>query len=158
MRTYEEIHAKLKAVASDDLFGHWVEALMIFLPFEEAQPYLNDTTVAKSSRVWEEQFQEANTRESVLNVAEKYMGFAWDKVQDHRGLSAGRSIEKMEAWLWLLGDGDKIDWERYSPYGAPILAEICKLYNWPVPESPELSRMISGNTCEPNCNQGCRGF
>ena len=32
------------------------------------------------------------------------MTFAWDKANNERNLSAGRSINHFEVWLWLLGD------------------------------------------------------
>jgi hypothetical protein len=60
-----------------------------------------------------------------------YMSFAWDKANNCRGLSAGRSIDHMKAWLWLLGESEmaaKI--AHFSHYGKPQLRAICERFGW----------------------------
>lgn len=56
----------------------------------------------------------------------EYMPFAWEKANNCRGLSAGRSLAHYTAWLWL--DGDNEIWptlEDYEYYGKDKLVEIC---------------------------------
>jgi len=66
------------------------------------------------------------------------VAFGWGKVRNHRGLSADRTILKMKAWLWLLGDDEleafAADYANYPQYGAPILKAICEKYDFPIPE------------------------
>ena len=88
-----------------------------------------------------------------------YMGFAWSKAEDHRGLSSARSISKMQAWLWLLGDDELYAYAsgegNYPQYGAPILARISAKYGFAVPQSEGLRRMIKGLPCVESCKDGC---
>lgn len=58
------------------------------------------------------------------------MPFAIEKAMDGRGLSASRSISKMQAWVFALGETDAINWERYADYGRPILRQICERYGF----------------------------
>lgn len=82
----------------------------------------------------------------------KYMEFAWDKVADQRGISASRSIEKMQEWAWLLGDDEVVAWcndlALYPQYGAPILGRICEKYGFPIPESDILPYYLRGEDLE----------
>jgi hypothetical protein len=109
-------------------------------------------------------------REIIIEDMKEYYGFALEKATDHRGLSAGRSIEKMEAWVWLLDDGnyEKIHWSWYTNYGAPILKEIGDIYGFEylgkeegeyadyIKESNQkFLNMANGKPCRPDCNEGC---
>lgn len=128
MKTQEEIVARLNQ--SDSMFGFDRSVLVPFLDLEHAKPFL-----VPDMTDWT---QVPLDRETVLNQMREYMDFAWRKVEDHRGLSASRSVEKFEAWLWLLGDEPVIadfDAAPYENYGAPKLHVVCKAYGLPVPES-----------------------
>ena len=101
----------------------------------------------------------AHQRDAVLANMREYMDFAWGKVEDHRGISASRSVEKFGAWIWALGDEEtlrKFEATNYAPYGAPQLAFVCATYGFPIPGSSELARMIDGEPCIPGCQDGCR--
>lgn len=58
-----------------------------------------------------------------------YMVFAWSKIMDEKGLSAGRSVIKLGAWLRVLGRDDLYeiisDDDLYLPYGAPAIEKVC---------------------------------
>ena len=57
------------------------------------------------------------------------MGFAWDKANNRRGLSSGRSIDHMRTWLWLDGKDDLAEQiEDYEYYGKPQLVAVCNEY------------------------------
>jgi len=73
-----------------------------------------------------------------------YMSFAWSKCLDHRGLSASRSVDRMNHWCWFLGVEDSIDWDNYAQYGAPILYAICKKFDFPIPDDPNVEIMVRG--------------
>jgi len=126
------------------------EVLIGYLTFQNAAPYLKSDV------------QEHEWTQQTDPIAEmkSYMEFAWDKASDHRGLSAGRSVNKMQAWLWLMDDplwqeieDDKIP---YKNYGAPILLRICEKHDLPIPEHDAgVLRMALGKKCRHDCNEGC---
>lgn len=96
----------------------------------------------------------------VRDEMRQYMAeVGWDKVLGHRGISAGRTVEKMTAWLWLLGDDEMVrfaeDDSNYPQYGAPILKAICEKYGFPIPDDPAARRMAVGRRCVPDCDEGC---
>lgn len=159
MRTQEEIVAKIKA--SDSMLGFELEVYSAYLTFEAAKPLLNQKALeeVESKAEWDKGVKEPN-RDNLLADMGKYMAFAWEKVEDHRGISAGRSVEKMEAWLWLLEDEETLEAVKYAPYknyGAPKLKVICDKYGFPVPDSDALRRMIDGDHCGADYTCGCGG-
>lgn len=142
MRTPEEILAQCQL--SESFFRFDVDALTEFLTFDQARPLFKDEALRTG---WK---SEPITREAVLAKMRDYMEFAWDKVENHRGLSASRSIEKMEAWIWLLGDDDAarlVAATYYTNYGAPKLACICERYGFPIPDDEGIRRMIRSQPC-----------
>ena len=151
MRTPEEIVAKCQD--KDDWLGFTAQALAPFLAFEQAKPLLKEDA---SPDNW--CAPKPLTREAVLADMREYMTFAWDKAWNHRGISAGRSVTKMEAWIWLLGDDavlKGVESTSYENYGAPKLALICQTYGFPVPDEEGIRNMIAGKPCCPDCDQGC---
>lgn len=131
------------------------EVLVPYLPFSHAQEFLKPEVTQDS---WPELPQPISP-EKVLADMKGYMEFAWGKVQGHRGLSANRSVSKMKAWMWMLGDQDLCrlcdDEYSYPQYGAPILAAISRKYDCPIPDSLYLANMIQGEPCQPGCADGC---
>lgn len=59
-----------------------------------------------------------------------YLVFAWGKALDERGISAGRSLQKLSAWLNLYGRSELSeilnDPSLYNPYGAPALLKVSR--------------------------------
>ncbi|MFA9204904.1 MAG: hypothetical protein ACEQSH_00450 [Bacteroidia bacterium] len=129
-RTPDEIVAHMRGIADTDYFGHQRGDLMDWLPFSHAKEWLKPeatkTDWTKTQRPY------PLTRERVLQEMLGYMPFAWGKANDCRGLSAGRSVEHMTAWLWLLGDplGERLE-GMYAYYGKTCLRAICEAYGWP---------------------------
>jgi hypothetical protein len=127
MRTQQEIVEQIKKqVAEALLFDFGISNLLVYLDdYETAKPFLNEG-------VTEEQFKEATKgrrtpQEEILD----YMGFAWEKANDCRGLSAMRSLQHMKAWLWLDGKDallDRIHIDDYTLYGKPQLRAISEEY------------------------------
>lgn len=155
MRTDEEILARIEAVTDEDWMGTTRANLIIALSFEAAKSFLTEEAVANGPAGWAEHV--TDTDEKVLKAMTDYMDFAVGKAVGHRGLSAGRSIDHYRAWVWLLGDEhfDAIDWENYTNYGAPILAQIAERYDIPVPADDDFVNMSKGLPCEPKCYSGC---
>ena len=86
-----------------------------------------------------------------------YMAFALGKAEDHRGLSAGRSVDKLRAWAWVLCDDDRFreGQQPYRNYGVPILKAMCEHYGFDFPQHGPLQAMAQGLPCRPDCNEGC---
>jgi|WetSurSiteA1Bulk_404760.scaffolds.fasta_scaffold25735_2 hypothetical protein len=151
MRTYEEIRRRVAEIGDRDFFGFESGDLLGALPREELPALALKDLPAEYK-------PEGLDRESVLGRMREYMTFALDKAENHRGLSASRSISHFRAWVWLLGDEDfkAVDWENYAPYGVPILKQICVRYEFPNPFSGILARMATGEPCQHDC-EGCTG-
>jgi len=125
--TQQEIVDRFNARKDGDMFGFEVSEYVPFLDFEHARPFLKAVVTAEE---WEKCRKPA-TRGAVVAVMLDYMPFAWEKANDQRGLSAGRSIAHYVAWLWLAGERD-LAWEieEYTDYGRPQLRKICARFGW----------------------------
>ena len=153
MRTPQEIINYYEVHTANDFLGFLGDVLLGQLPFEDAKPYLKDEATEED---WGKPIPD---RETLLAAVADYMEFAWEKCVGHRGISATRSVQKMQAYMFLLGEDEleavTQDESRYSQYGAPILWEICKKLGWPVAEGPEAERMARGLPCIDGCEMGC---
>ena len=153
LRTQDEIAERIRASRDDDFLGFRAEVLIGYLDFEHVRPFLKpDATPGEWTP---DPLDEA----SVAEAARKYMDFAWDKARGHRGISAGRSIDKLTEWIWLLGRDDvveAIELAAYEQYGVPKLVAICEAMGWPIPEGEDVKRMAQGLPCRPDgCDEGC---
>jgi hypothetical protein len=170
MRTQEEIVEMCRAEEhADPVFGIFTTEILIpYLDGEHAKnPYPEDekskiTFLRKNVKpeAWNKEVHHSHkTDEDVLEEMKAYMGFAWEKVTNHRGISAIRSVTKMRAWLWLLGDDELYELatreDNYTNYGAPILLKICEKYMFDVPDSREVVNMAAGRKCRGDCSDGC---
>lgn len=156
MKTQQDIVDRLKT-DSGQMFDFFPEIAINFLTFEQAKPSLNQEKLdTEEGKELEKSWSVAPlTEEHVLAELKDYMSFAWDKAQDHRGLSASRSTSKMEAWCWLLDREKEIDWDNHENYGAPILKQICELFDIALPEYQGVLNMAEGKRCMPDCSMGC---
>jgi hypothetical protein len=126
VRTDAEVVAEIHRVSPMDIFGFYSSELIVTLPYTLAQPFLNESATA-------EDYGHAKPRDtdSIKGRVLDYMQFAWDKANDRRGLSAMRSLARMKAWLWLLGeDALAAKMDNYTYYGKPQLRAICIKYGW----------------------------
>ena len=117
-RTQEQILVRIKEIESDDFFGFQTSDLIQFLTFENAKPWLKEGVAAEQ---WEQGVDP-------VELIKDYLPFAWDKANNCRGLSAGRSLEHMKAWVWLDDKPDLLKQieEDYEYYGKPHLVKICE--------------------------------
>lgn len=125
-RTTQEIIARIEAIKEHDWLGTEQSDLIDFLPYEDAKQYLKP-------EVTKEQW-EARTVTPPLEQAKDYLTFAWDKANNCRGLSAGRSLNHLRAWLWLAGhdeivDGHFNDYTHYGKFQLVIASEVVG-FNW----------------------------
>jgi hypothetical protein len=155
-RTADEIVQQIEVVQAEDPFGFQRDMLLPALPFAlAAARYLKPGTTAVE---WEA-VRTADV-EQVTEAAKRYLTFAMDKADQHRGISANRSVAHYQAWLWLLGKDDRIDWEAYPRYGAPILRRVAEVMGWQDVwdghTTLALERMSRGLVCTPDgCPDGC---
>lgn len=157
MRTQDQLAQAAKTPKS--FFGFDAEVYLNYLDFEHAKPFLKEEFLANpdAEKEWNAQRSDL-TEERVKTDMREYMEFAWGKAIDHRGLSANRSIDKMMALLFVLGDdefAEKVEATPYPQYGAPKLALICEKYGFPMPDSPMAVNMAKGLPCHPGCDNGC---
>lgn len=118
MRTQQEILERIKKVEDSDFLGFQRSELLAYLDFENVKPFLKDGVTESE---WKKE-----TR-SPTQVMIDYMPFAWDKANDKRGISAGRSIEHYVSWLWLDGNDElSSNISDYEYYGKPQLIQICE--------------------------------
>jgi len=153
MRSQEQIVSFCKE-AMHAVFGTFtLEVLVPFLEPENAKQFVSPKT---DMAEWH---QVQLVEESIVNEMAHYIGFAWEKVRMHRGLSAIRSVIKIRAWLWLLEDEELYVFvckdENFTNYGAPILKAVCEAYKIPIPNDRAILRMVDGNKCRPDCDWGC---
>ncbi len=124
-RSQADIVSRIEAIKSTDFFGFRTSDLIGFLDFEHAKPYLKpEATAANWTAI-------SSDRNSVLKTMEDYMDFAWEKANDCRGISAGRSMAHYTEWVWMLGDENLFgNLERYEYYGKDNLVKLCQHYGW----------------------------
>lgn len=155
MRTPEQIVDRIEN--HNDMFGFTTAVLLDYLPWEQAKQYLKDEGHAEWEAKWPETYREP-TPENVLPVMQDYMEFALEKAENHRGISASRSVLKMTAWAWLLEDEEllqKIEEAPYENYGVPKLKAICWHLGWPFPDDEWAQNMAASRRCCPDCDEGC---
>lgn len=151
LRTQEQIanYIQKNRDSHEDVFGFMAEVLIGYLDFAHAKPFLKPEAKPEDWKT------DPLTREHVIETMRDYMSFAWQKCEDHRGISAGRSVQKMQAWCWVLGEDHLIDWEEFAQYGAPILLAVSQRYGFEIPTSDAVARMALGEYCRPDCEEGC---
>ena len=158
MKTQDEIVKFLKR-KDPSFFGFDREVLLQYLDFAHAKEFLKEGVTEEE---WKNSRSLANhselTREHILEEMKTYMrDYGWPKTQDHRGISANRTIEKMEAWGFIIEGQEFVDKLKsipYPSYGAQKLKWICEKFGFPIPDDAETVNMMNGKPCVPTCH-GC---
>lgn len=155
-RTQEEIITQIDEIAKDDTFGFQTDVLISALDFENAQSLLVSEITADK---W------ATVRiHDCVSAAQDYLVFAINKIVNHRGLSAIRSVDTLSTYAWLLGRDDVVSAmadAEYTNYGAPKIKVFAQLMGWPWPgdvtetKQMQLERMANGMSCTDHCSMGC---
>ena len=126
MRTDQEIIERTKEIKSRDWMGTMTGDLVSRLSFDAAKQFLRDDATEAD---WGD--PKPRDHEAIKAEILDYMPFAWDKANNNRGISAGRSLDHMSAWLWLLGRNKAADEVlHYDMYGKPQLRAICEEFGW----------------------------
>lgn len=148
---YNDLNNRDRHGDPHDGMGFKREVLLDYLDFEHARPYLKDDAT-------QQEWDQAHSRETLRQAAEGYYDFALGKIEDHRGLSAMRSVDKLETYAWLLGRDDVVQAMSEAPYpqyGAPRVKAYADGLGllWPIDEL--YTRMAAGQPCEDDCEMGC---
>jgi len=156
MRTQDEIVAKCIEVEKD-AFGFFTsEVLIPYLDQEHVKPFLRKKDEISS---WHEVHNHHQSDEDVLTGMREYIGFAWQKVYKHKGITAITAVAKLRAWVWLLGDDELYRWtgleESCRNFGAPAFKRVSERYVFEIPDLKEVQNMASGRKCRPDCDEGC---
>ena len=155
MRTIDEVRARFKELDEhkkdpnkgiEDFLGFQRESLMQFLP-----------------ECWELEGRRdqcpALTEDNVRSALVDYLGFAFSKAINHRGISANRSVDKLKTWAWVLGRNDLVEFaddkSNYQNYGVPVLKRFAQAFDVAPPDF--IKNWPDGGPCEPGCEQGCGG-
>lgn len=124
-RTQDEILARINDIATlereQDMFGKRREVLIYALTAEAAvaNGFIKDGVTAEDLLSGVEPW---TGPDGTLDRAREYLDFAVMKIADERGLSASRSVDAFQEYVWLLTDDSTeavyltVD---YAPYGQP---------------------------------------
>ena len=126
MRTQNERVERYKKRKSDDMMGFEVHMYIPYLDYQHAKEFLKPDVIEKE---WNKENYIPLTDEGIKKVAVDYLEFAWEKANGCRGISAMRSLQHYQAWLWLLGNNEFDDLDEYEFYGKPQLERICEFLN-----------------------------
>ena len=123
MRTQQEILERWVA-CEDDFLGFETGEYVRALPSEALEPH-------RGGRIQEDadllsHIPDLNNGDALAKQMHEYMDFAWEKANGCRGISASRSMSHYKAWLWMVGEDQFEDIERYQFYGKDELVRICE--------------------------------
>lgn len=125
LRSQDDIVEEIERIKDDDFFGFKTGDLIGYLDYEHAKKYLKPEVMSEEWKFL------PSDRESILEEMKNYMDFAWDKANNGRGISAGRSLAHYTVWTWLIGDQGRFgDLEDYQYYGKDNLRKLCDAYGW----------------------------
>ena len=123
MRTQEELVKRYKERKKSDVFGFEVSEYVKFMEYEFVKSYLK-------KEITKEQWNKMKgNQENIRQIMIGYIPFAWEKANNCRGISAERSINHYQAWLWVEGEWSDEEIEKlgnYQYYGKNELRKICK--------------------------------
>lgn len=132
----------------ESLFDFRPEVLASYLLYNDIKDDLTEEAVKayeSGEKTWT---RITDIKEAVAEFLD-YMEFAWGKAEGERSISAGRSIDKLGMWLWIMNRKDLSDIIQknslYNPYGAPALISVCDSMGITVPKS---LREFSKNKCK----------
>ena len=128
MKTHQQILDRMEAVKEVDWMGTQRSDLVQHLPFALAKPFLKGDVTEDQ---WIERTKDVMTP---MDSIKDYLPFAWDKANNGRGLSAGRSLEHILTWLWLEGY-DRLVKEHFNEYDAYgkkqlVIASLLVNFDW----------------------------
>lgn len=129
LKTSKEARQKHTETRSEDVLNFIQEILIQFIAFEDIKDIIDPEHLPKIESGEEVWLEPLSLEEAVQDFLD-YMVFAWGKALDERGISAGRSIQKLGTYLWLFSRPDLEELIKkdslYYPYGRPALRKVCE--------------------------------
>ena len=110
MRTQDEILEQLTVIEKGDVLGFGRSVLIDFLDYEHAAPFLKE-------EVTKAEWDEVRKDEPLAEIRD-YLPFAWEKANNYHGISAYRSLVKIEQWAWMSGNEELMRMVNSDSYGA----------------------------------------
>lgn len=161
-RTQDEILARFQKAIKDGGKGLGA-ALAAEFRTEVLASAMTLDTLKKIDPNYEGDAEKYPTIRDFKAYGQEYLEFAITKALDHRGLSAGRSIEKLQEIAWLLSRNDVIEAMNeagYTNYGAPQLKAFAEKMGFEFKvgqycEQADLDNMAAGKPCHKGCQEGC---
>jgi hypothetical protein len=158
MRTQEEIVTRIRQEldSPSDMFGTALGDLVTTLDYGNAKEFIKPDITEED---WKEHQEEDA---DIIDSVNKYIPFALEKADNHRGLSAARSVTHFDAWIWLLKTDEELAAYRgtpYTNYGVPQVVKAAEIFG--VREEMDslltdgLRRMATGLPCIVGCMEGC---
>lgn len=153
IRSQEEIVQRIRDIQSseEDMFGFRVKVLAPALTWENVKEFMKEDAEKGD-------WQDGITAQDAFYQASAYYFFAIEKIVNHRGLSAFRSVEKLSEYAWLLCRDDIVDLMAdadYENYGAPKIKVFGEGLGLGWPTMHAIVNMAAGEPCEPGCESGC---
>ncbi|MEV4197059.1 hypothetical protein [Micromonospora globbae] len=164
-RTQEQILARFREITAGggDWFGFRREVLLESMTLDSLRAVASDVGAVETAD--DQTTYPAVKPDQLEKAARDYLAFAVGKAVDHRGISAGRSVEKLGEYAWLLGRDDvaqAMEAAEYAQYGVPKLRAFAEGMGWSWPgdvddrDAAALARMANGEPCDPDgCAEGC---
>lgn len=129
-RTQKEILEFIKT-GENDIFGnYYLDVLIDYLNWANVKQFYTDKYIKEIEIEKKEEPKPIKDIYEAVQDFLDYMVFGWMKALDERGLSAGRTILKIGAWLWLFGRKDLFEITQeddlYNHHGMPVLIKVCE--------------------------------
>ena len=104
-----------------------MEDLTSCLPFEQVKQFFTDEYIERVEKGEKAYIQ--YDEPAIINQMKEYIGFAKEKAEDQRGLSAMRSMIHYYGWAWLIENKDimRLAEAEYDDYGLANLLKIEKI-------------------------------
>lgn len=124
MKTQQQILDRILDIKEQIFLGFEAKILLEFLTAESIETLRG--VVVKEDADFSDHVPKTPDEETIKSEMREYMEFAWGKANGFRSLSAMRSIQYYQAWLWLLGEhAFAKDLDGYRYYGKYELVRIC---------------------------------
>ena len=134
-RSQKEI---LERIENSNCFDFAANVLADYLNWSTAKKFYKDEYVKDVEAGKKKKPKRINDIYETAQDFLDYMVFGWMKAMDGRGISAGRTVNKLGHWLWLMGRDDLKaiinDDDLYNPYGTPALIAVCEKMGVEVPD------------------------
>lgn len=135
-RSDDDIVTRLRSVMDTDFLGFKAEVLVPYLGYDHAVEFMRADPDTGEPAIGRDEWEErALTRLAPAAAGADYLPFAVGKIEDERGISASRSVEKLTEWAWLDEQDDLVadmsNPVNYGHYGDAAVRLYAEHYGLP---------------------------